>query len=275
MARRPPTFLIIGEMKCGTTALARYLARHPDIYVSPKKEVHFFDRRFELGLDWYARHFEQSGPATAIGEATAHYFYDAAAPERIARTLPEVRLIALLRNPADRAYSQYWHARTRGLERLSFEAALEQEASRLKSPKPMDRWRFSYLDRGHYLNQIQRYDRHFGRDRLHVIVSEDMRSSAAEAVKAVCRFIGVDPERLPHNALRPVNEFVRFRYPRVRRVADFLPAPVNAVVNRLNMTSGKYPPMEPATRTRLLKLFDAGNAALSVRLGRELTAWSR
>jgi hypothetical protein len=261
-------------MKCGTTALARYLARHPDIHVAPKKEVHFFDRRFNEGIAWYARHFESAGPdCAAVGEATAHYLYDPDAPARIASTLPNVRLIALLRNPADRAYSQYWHARTRGHERLTFEAALEQEAARLKSPRAMDRWRFSYADRGHYINHLSRYDRVFRAEQVHIIISEDMRASAAKVVAAACQFLGVDPGRLPGDALRPVNEFVRFRYPRVRRLADFLPAPANSIVNRMNMTGGRYPPMAPATRARLLDLFKSSNAALSARLGRDLSAW--
>jgi hypothetical protein len=268
-----PTFLIAGEMKCGTTAIARYLAAHPDVFVAPRKEVHFFDRRFAKGMDWYLAHFLGAGSRSIIGEATAHYFYDPDAPRNISATFPGMKLIVMLRNPVDRAYSQYWHARTRGYERLSFEDALEAEQARLKSSNPMDRWRHSYVDRGWYMAHLSRNLEHFDRSAICVVISEDLRARPGQMLKRVFEFLGADPSKFNVSDLKPVNEFVRFRSPALRRFTDYLPAQLRPPVNRLNMSREKYPPMAAATRQRLAELFAAENAKLAAWLGRDLSVW--
>jgi hypothetical protein len=106
---RLPNFLIVGAMKSGTTSLARYLGAHPQAYVAPEKEINFFERGYvwNRGVDWYASRFEGAGDALAVGEASPSYMYWPTAIERMASVVPDARLIALLRDPVERAYSHY------------------------------------------------------------------------------------------------------------------------------------------------------------------------
>lgn len=104
-----PNFLIVGAARAGTTSLYYYLKQHPDVFMSPKKEIDFFDvdKNFEKGLDWYERYFEGYTGQKAIGEASPLYMYLEKVPKRIAKVIPDVKLIFILRNPVDRAYSHY------------------------------------------------------------------------------------------------------------------------------------------------------------------------
>ncbi|MEX2132610.1 MAG: sulfotransferase domain-containing protein, partial [Acidimicrobiia bacterium] len=119
-----PTFLIAGAMRCGTTSLNAYLREHDEITVGQPKEVHFFDQNYERGIDWYLQHFPGSDTAKAIGEATPAYLYFPEVAERIATTLPDVKILLLLRDPVDRAHSHYWHNRSVGREKLEFAEAI-------------------------------------------------------------------------------------------------------------------------------------------------------
>src|ERR671919_2133494 len=110
MTLRLPTFLVIGAMKSGTTALINSLGKHPDVFALPS-EIHFFDRFHDRGLDWYRERFAKARGQGAVGESTPEYMYLPHARERIVRDLPGVQLIAILRNPVERAYSHYWHNR--------------------------------------------------------------------------------------------------------------------------------------------------------------------
>ena len=107
-----PNYLIIGAPKCGTTSLAAWLDEHPQVYMVPEKELHFFSGYWEQGLDWYEQCFVPNGKPL-VGEASPSYLENPVARERIASVLPGAKLIAMMRNPVDRAYSQYWHWRDR------------------------------------------------------------------------------------------------------------------------------------------------------------------
>src|SRR4051812_20619515 len=119
-----PTFVILGTMRGGTTSLVRYLGEHPDVYVAPQKEVHFFDEHFELGVEWYEAQFEGRGDARQFGEGTPAYLYGDIAMQRLKQILPETRLIVSVREPVERAYSHYWHQRARGYETKEFVDAI-------------------------------------------------------------------------------------------------------------------------------------------------------
>jgi hypothetical protein len=145
---RLPTFLVIGAMKAGTSTLARALAQHPQVFVPRAKEVHFFDHHFGRGLDWYRAWFEEAGAVPAVGEASPTYMHNEGAWLRMARTLPDARLIAILRDPGDCAYSHYWHNVRWGREPLSFREALAAEFRRLLEAPPGRKGRYAYVDRG-------------------------------------------------------------------------------------------------------------------------------
>src|SRR5947209_8592328 len=132
VAVRPlPNFLILGAQKAGTTALYAYLRWHPEITGPSFKEVSFFDRHYARGERWYRAHF----PARRrpfVGEASPSYLFHPLVPERVARLLPDARLVAILRNPVDRAFSHYQHEVSLGREPLSFEEAVAHEEERMR-----------------------------------------------------------------------------------------------------------------------------------------------
>lgn len=186
---RLPTFLLIGGMKCGTTSLFHYLQAHPEIAMSPLKEVDFFveEGNWRRGLDWYRRQFDVSGTGTlAVGEASTSYTkwpeYDGVA-ERIARTLPDVRLVYVVREPIDRIRSHYQHRLLIGAERAPIETAVLQDQR--------------YVACSRYAMQIERYLSFFPRDRLLVLTSEELRAARAATVALVFRFLGVDETHVP------------------------------------------------------------------------------
>jgi hypothetical protein len=192
--RQPPDFIIIGTQRGGTTSLFRYLAAHPEIGQASRKEVHYFDRYYENGMDWYLAHFPERGQYRLVGEATPFYVFHPNAPERILETVPQAKFILLLRNPVDRAYSQYQMKVERGLETLPFEEAIEREPERLAvSDDPLDpAWRHhSYLARGDYVDQIKRWFDYFPRDQFSIIKSEDFFADEVGILHETQAFLGV------------------------------------------------------------------------------------
>ena len=255
-------------MRAGTTSLARYLTRNDDVYMVPEKEVHFFDRSFDKGLGWYEDHFSSGPQHSAVGEATPSYVHDKLAIERIAKTIPDVKLLMLLRNPVDRAYSHYWHNRWRARESLSFEEAIAEEPKRLLS-SDADRAIYSYIDRGRYLDQLRRVLTHFPRNSLDVFLYEDLRDDTAGTLKKIWSTLGCDLSHTDWDKpFERFNAYVEFRSDRVRRLASEWGGPVGRVVGRLNaIKSVEYPPMRPDTRRELQSLFAAANLGLDPEFG--------
>ena len=228
-----PDFLIIGARKCGTTFLYDLISRHPYVQPAVKKELHYFDIFFnEEGIDWYRRCFPvprwKDGCRTITGEATP-YLDASRVPERIAKVLPQARLIALLRDPVQRAYSDYQQVRRKGREPLPFEEAIEAEK---RQPKGLR----GYLSRGIYVDHLLCWSRFFAEDQLLVLKSED--------------FFGHTQETL-------------------ERVLDFLDLPKwDADVSETRNNKGEYETqMAPATRQRLEEYFEPHNGRLYEYLG--------
>lgn len=268
---RLPDFLVIGAMRSGTTGLARSLGAHPEVHMAPEKEVHFFDRHFDNGLRWYCSCFTP-GRATAVGEATQTYLYDPVSLDRIVRTLPGVRLVALLRHPVDRAWSHYWLNRSLGSEPLGFETAVRAEPDRLAAGGA-DRFTYSYLDRGRYTRQLEAVEERFGRGALHVALFDDLRDHPAQTYAGVCRFLGVNDTVVPDLVGQQVNPQVRYRSVAVRRWARGLPRPAARVIGRLNTRPVEYPSIDPAVRSRLVASLAVEIDELEHWLGRDLSAW--
>ena len=275
MPRTLPNFLIVGAMRSGTTSLARYLGAHPEVFIAARKEIHFFDLHFDRGLAWYAHHFARAGGKRAVGEATPSYMYSERAVARMARVVPQARLITILRDPVDRAYSHYWLNRQGGRETLPFADAIAAELELEERGEPLVGRRRPYMRGGHYLGFLQALCRHFPRDALLVLILEDMRDRPHETFAAACRFLGVDDTFVPPNLGERINRFVAYRSMRLRYLARRLPRPLHRVVARLNVREAFYPPMDPATRTFLRERFTDDNAALAAWLGRDLAVWSR
>lgn len=199
--RRLPDFLIIGAQKSGTTSLYYYLCRHPEVAPAIAKGVHYFEDQYAKGLHWYRSRFPLRVRDRITGEASPEYLFHPLVPERVTRDLPDVKLIALLRNPVERAYSHYQHERAKGVENLSLAAALSAEGDRLRGE--MERVRaddgyisfpllhYSYRSRGLYAEQIERWLKVAPKDRLLILQAERLFSDPAAIVEQTLSFLGL------------------------------------------------------------------------------------
>jgi hypothetical protein len=222
-ARMTPSFLICGGQRCGTTSLYRALSQHPVVLKAVlHKGVHFFDTSYHRGLPWYRAHFPMQRSADKIEqrygvpaqtfESSPYYMYHPQAAARIARDLPGTRLIALVRDPVERAYSQHHHEVARGFEQeRDFGNALALEPARLhrqeeRLAQDPDYYSFAhqhqaYRARGEYARYLSVMAQHIGRERIHVVESERFFSRPEETYDEVCAFLG-----LPADLDRPAFE---------------------------------------------------------------------
>ncbi len=220
--RRPlPDYLIIGTKRGGTTSMWDHVARHPNVLpmfpeVENVKSPHYFDMNWHLGESWYRSHFphqrardavaERTGGPVLAGEASPYYMFHPLARDRIKQTRPDMKLIVLLRNPVERAYSHYNERRRAGTEDLGFREALQAESDRLSGEEDKirevpayysTRHDFcSYLARGRYLEQLEPWLADFGPDRLLVVRSEDLYESPNKLLAGVFEFLGLPPYEL-------------------------------------------------------------------------------
>jgi len=233
-----PDFLILGAQKAGTTALYAYLRRHPAITGPSWKEVSYFDRHYARGPSWYRGNFPNLLRARGelVGEASPSYLFHPLAPQRVKELLPEARLVALVRNPVDRALSHYNHEVALGREPLSFEDARLRADPRYFSS---EWWSHTYKARGRYAEQLEHWLEVFPREQLLILPSEDLLGEPERAHAQVLAFLGAPPHRLDS-------------YPRV--------------------FERQYEGMKPETRARLADYFAEPNRRLYELLGRDL-AW--
>lgn len=265
---RLPTFLIVGTHKGGTSSLLQFVCRHPRVGRPERKEVHFFDRHYDRGLDWYAEQFPTTRRLRRlehVGEATPAYMYDADARSRMARDLPDARIIVTLRDPVSRAYSHYWHARRYGKETLSFEDALQAEPERLAGADRRTRNSYSYLDRGRYLGQLEALTDLFGRDSICVTTLEQTIADPQQQIGRVLAHLGLDsakvsswemPQANAHTSITPGQRR------KLRAAGKDLP---DEIVG--------YPAMSPVTRASLREYFAADDDALLAWLGWSTLPW--
>jgi lipopolysaccharide transport system ATP-binding protein len=245
--RRLPNYLIIGTQKGGTTSLHGYLAQHPQVVASTIKEVHYFDKNHHRGADWYRTHFPLSRVAgkKLCGESSPFYMFCPNSPARAASLLPDAKIIVLLRNPVDRAYSHYQLTRRRKRESLSFEAAVAAEPERLTGER--DRLlndatydsqpyrNFSYVSRGFYLKQLVEWWKYYPKRQFLILQSENFFRDTAKAFDRVLDFLHLDRWYPPQFA---------------------------------NLYPGKYASrVQPAMRAKLSAMFAAPNEQLYAALG--------
>jgi hypothetical protein len=206
-----PSLLILGAQRSGSTSLFNYLVQHPDVLPPLGKEIHYFDLHYQRGLNWYRGRFPYAHRlrgGTLTLDASPYYLLHPLAPERAARLLPGAKLVALLRNPVERALSHYQHEVRGGRESLPFERAIEQEAERLSGEEErlrsdptyysFNHHRYSYVRRGRYLEQLRRWVQHFPRSQLLVLQSERLFADPVGVTATVHEFLGVRPHRLEH-----------------------------------------------------------------------------
>ena len=198
-----PDFVIIGALKCGTTSLYSLLNQHPHVERAVDKELHYFNRNLEKGIEWYRSQFPlprwKEERRSISGEATPEYLFHRSVPERMAKVLPQARLIVLLRNPVDRAYSHYQNRVRRASETRSFEEAIEVEKEWLLARERMARQHepstsvarpyVGYLSRGIYVDQLLRWSEYFAEDQMLALKSEDFFERTPETLKVVLDFL--------------------------------------------------------------------------------------
>ena len=239
-----PNFLIIGALKAGTTSLHRYLSDHPAVHCSSRKEVHYFSLGYPLGERWYLSHFPletlaattrlRHGVRLAVGEATPAYLFDPRSPGRVHAFEPRMKLIVVLRDPVERAYSHFQMERETRDETRSFEDALAWEEAELmpelerwvadptyESPLPL--FGRSYVARGCYAEHLERWLALFPREQLLVLMSDELLDDPARALSRVEQFLEVpewQPPSYPQENVRAYPPMSRATYDHLRRVFE-------------------------------------------------------
>lgn len=245
--RALPDAVILGAQKCGTSSLQGYLVQHPGVIAPLRKEVHYFDLNFERGESWYRAHFGREREPGLNLDASPYYLFHPAVPARLHALLPDAKLIVLLRDPVRRAYSHYWHEHARGREKLSFEAAIDAEPARLGdidaalARGDIDRseahQHLSYLARGRYAEQLERWYALYPRERVLVLRFEDLVRQPLAVLNETLAFLGLPPASSANLGAR---------------------------------NTRRYPPMAEATAARLREYFEPHNRRLEALLGRSM-----
>ena len=250
-----PDFVIIGTAKAGTTSLYNFINTHPNVVPASWKELDYFSNpsNYALGRLWYGRHFpnairkrylsKRSGFGVMSGEATPNYLLNTDVPGKMKRMLPDARLIVILRNPIDRAYSEYQMRMRKRWESLSFEGAIKAEEKRLCREKEetdsdpefwFRRQRYSYLGMGRYADHLANWFEYYDRKQFLILTTEEMGTDPQGVLDRVFGFLGLEPFQ-----------------------ADGLE----------NMNTGNYERMSPDTRRMLVDYFRPHNERLYKLLG--------
>ena len=296
-----PNFLVIGAQKAGTTALYHYLKQHPQVYMSPVKEPHFFSyegeepdhrgprdreilsRMVVTDRNAYGELFRGAAGEAAVGEASAGYLYDPEAPRCIRRYAPDARLIAVLRDPAERAYSSFLHMVRDGREPLDdFGLALQAEEARIR-----DNWSsiWHYRRAGLYHAQLKRYYEAFGKEQVRVYLYEDLKGDPGGVLRDAFGHIGVDDGFVPdvsarHNVSgvpksRALHGFLGSSHPLKSALKPFVPeaARLRLVTLMRNRNLSKPAPLSPEVRERLIGEFREDILRLEELIQRDLSGW--
>ena len=288
-----PNFLVVGAQKSGTTSLHHYLKEHPDIYLPEGKETKFFARpdRYEKGIEFYEReYFSGYNGEKAVGEVDPDYMFYEEALDRICEHIPveRLRFIFLLRNPVERAFSHYLMTYRRGEEKLDFSEAIRCEEKRATGDY-YSRSRFSYISRGLYFPQIERFLKKVGRENVLILLTEDLERDPAGVLKRCFQFLNVDPEVvLPelnqhyHGAFVPKSvKLVRLltgenKFKKIARKmlpADSVRRWLRNVVLKWNRRSDDIPTLNNTDREFLNEIFRPYNKKMATLIDSDLVNW--
>jgi len=297
-ASQLPDFLVIGASKAGTTSLYRYLKSHPEIYLSPIKEPNYFSspetRPVIVGpppgtpvvwrIEDYRRLFKARTTESVAGEMSPQYIYYECSPGAIRNLIPKVKMIAILRDPADRAHSHFCQNRRAGTEPLSdFAAALAAEDERIAQG-----WRpaFHYRNRGYYARQLRRYLELFPREQLLILLYDDMVADCPGLLKRICAFLGVDENYsfdtmdrdnvtrgIPRGRL--LRHILRSAGPATSLIRKTLPGKLRASLFRRlsSLVLSPKPEFEPRLREQLVSEFKPDILELERIIDRDLSPW--
>jgi hypothetical protein len=270
MAAKLPDFLIIGAPKSATSWLTRNLSQHDKVFLA-RNEIHYFSRTYSQGLDWYAAHFDAAQSGKILGEKSASYLASPDVPERVCQLLPKVRLIAQLRNPIDRAYSDYCMLLRRGTVTHQIDEYLD----------PARAAGLRFIASGEYARHLSRWLSFFPREQMLIHFSDEIRDRPTDVLGEVTSFLGLDPIDAPNSARRvDVKEEPRLPLPLRRALA-----PLKQAVAPLRRTRWfqsihaklsrpfDYPPLTDHLRDKLRDYYRADIANLEKILGRSVPPW--
>lgn len=299
-----PDFLVIGAAKSGTVSLYHYLRQHPQIFMCPINEPNFFALDgFDLETHFqgpgdrvtlqrhcvrerlsYEALFTAARPDQKIGESSPLYLYSAHAPQRIRQYAPDVRLIALLRHPADRAFANYRHYRIAGLEPLPyFDQALAAEPVRLAAGwGPWPFW--AYRDAGNYAEQLQRYYDRFPSEQILVCYYEELRDAPVALLQNIYRFIGLRDDFTPDTTVRhnignrPRSDTLHrlMSHPNILKqtIKKALPDPLRRWLrDSLQRLNEERLELDGVQRQQLVQYYEPGIRRLQNLTGHDLNRW--
>ena len=247
-----PDFIIIGSMKCGTTSLYYDICEHPCVSAAAYDEIGFFDSNFHLGLNWYRSMFPTKGQIDDVrrkegvaitGEDTPFYFWNPIAAKRIQKILPNIKLIIILRNPIDRAYSEYQDLVSRESNSPSFETFIENEINTRKKGIIITEENFeifnqndSYLLKGIYIDQLKIWAGLFPKEQIFTLSTESLNSDPTASMESVFQYLNL---------------------------------PDYKIKNTQHQKQKKYTPMDSQTRKLLIEFFKPHNERLFKFIGKK------
>jgi len=222
-----PNFYVVGAPKCGTTSIWAYLRKHPQVFLPKFKEPSYFisapplsgpqDAHCNGNLERYQDLYRNASGYKAVGDCSPGYLLDRVSAQRIHEVCPDARIVIILRDPVERAYSHYYIFALLGKEKASFFEAVKRDNSASLVPgAPANN--YLYLDTGFYYEQVLRYIDTFGRDQVGIYLFEDLEKDPSSVMTAICKHIGVDPTRLDADELAQVHN--AGRVPRAKWLYD-------------------------------------------------------
>jgi len=286
-------FICIGPERSGTTWLYQCLKEHPEICVSEPKEVNFFNTsqsfwrkdlagktNYDKGLEWYMEHFNHCAGEKIVGEFTPAYLHSPEAPERIHVNFPDVKLIAILRNPVERLYSHYMYTKMKGFYELpSFEEVIEKEKK--------------FVEESSYFKHLQNYLKHFPQKNILITIYEDIEKNPEAFIKNILEFVGVNSAFVPPStktiinpagAVAARNKAISMR-DRVKSLpgghlaieifkkTPFYKKVVDSLATKTGTAKAGYDKIKPETKKKLLEFYKEDINNLERLLSRDLTAW--
>lgn len=286
-----PNLFVVGAAKAGTTSIHAYLARHPEVFMSDLKEPHFF-ASFEMSPEFdnfmpvirdgaaYQKLFHGSEGFKVVGESSPSYLCDPLSAIRIKKAVPQAKIVISLRNPVERAHSHYLMEYRQGREIWPFMEAIKADSRRTSKGWGVS---FQYIEQGLYAEQVRRFVDAFGRDKVLVVLFEDLTSKTAEVMQEVATFLEIDPSTFPKSAFERIHNQFEVSRGGIARILlrtrplrlwskRLLPKVVRTKIrNRFLFTNGKKPLIDEVTRQDLAGLFAADIDRLESLLNRDFS----